>query len=85
MEALLLEFGSDGDPSAMLELAEEFVEDPHCQLVLTGSDQEGAVLITIWGTEMVGEVEAGLQDLAVQGVRLRRLTLVDPRDPVGMS
>lgn len=85
MEALLLEFGGDGAPEWMADLAEELVEDPHCRLVLLGSDPQGVVLVTIWETEMVGEVEAGLADLAVDGVRLRRLTVVDPRNPVEMS
>ena len=84
MEALLLELGEGGFPSWVSELADEFVEDPHCQLVLVGSDAQGAVLITIWETEMVGEVEAGLADLTGDGVRLRRLTVVDPRNPSGM-
>jgi hypothetical protein len=85
VEALLIEFGGDGTPEWMLELADELVEDPHCRLVLLGSDPHGVVLVTIWGTDMVGEVEAGLAALAVDGVRLRRLTLVDPRDPAGPS
>jgi len=63
----------------------ELVEDPHCHLILMGSDPQGVVLITIWEAEMVGEVEAGLASLAVDGVRLRRMSVVDPRNPVGLS
>jgi len=69
----------------MIELADEFVEDPHCRLVLMGSDPEGVVLVTIWEAELVDEVKAGLASLTVDGVRLRRLAVVDPLDPVGMS
>lgn len=85
MEALLIEYGGDSSPEWLTELAEELVEDPQCHLILMGSDPDGVVLITIWETEMVGEVEAGLADLAVDGVRLRRMTVVDPRNPVGLS
>jgi hypothetical protein len=84
MEALLLEFGGESASRRMVELAEELVEDPYCRLVLMGSDKNGAVLVTIWDAEMVGEVEAGLADLAADGVRLRRLTLVDPSNPAGL-
>lgn len=84
MEALLLEFGEASPPAWVAELADEFVEDPRCQLVLLGSDTQGVVLITIWETDMVGEVEDGLADLTGDGVRLRRLTVVDPRNPSGM-
>jgi hypothetical protein len=85
MEALLLEFGGESPPEWMVALADELVEDPHCRLVLMGSDPEGVVLVTIWEEDMVGEVEAGLAGLAVDGVRLRRLTVADPRNPAGMS
>ncbi|MDH3261061.1 MAG: hypothetical protein OEM81_05640 [Acidimicrobiia bacterium] len=85
MEALLLEVGGDRVPEWMIELADEFVEDPHCRLVLMGSDPEGVVLVTIWEAELVDEVKAGLASLTVDGVRLRRLAVVDPLDPVGMS
>jgi len=85
MEALLLEFSGDRVPGWMAELADEFIEDPHCRLVLMGSDQEGVLLVTIWEAEMLGEVQAGLSDFAVEGVRLRRLAVVDPRDPAEMS
>ena len=81
MEGLLFEFGEES--VSMMELADEFVEDPYCRLVLMGSDAQGAVLVTIWETEMVGEVEAGLAGLAAEGVRLRRLTVADARNPGG--
>ena len=84
MEALLLEFGGEGASEWMIELADELVEDPHCRLVLMGSDQRGAVLVTIWEAEMVDEVEAGLAGLVADGVRLRRLSVVDPRNPAGL-
>lgn len=85
MEALLIESVERGSPEWMEDLAEELVEDPHCHLILMGSDPHGVVLITIWEAEMVGEVEAGLASLAVDGVRLRRMSVVDPRNPVGLS
>ena len=85
MEALLLEFGGDTAPQWMVELADELVEDPRCRLVLMGSDQRGVVLITIWDAEMIGEVEAGLAGLADDGVRIRRLSLVDPGNPAGLT
>ena len=85
MEALLLEFGGDSTPEWMVEMADELVEDPHCRLVMMGSDQDGVLMITIWEEEMIGEVESGLAGLAADGVRLRRLTLVDPRNPAGPS
>ena len=80
----MIEFAGDDPPGWMAELAEELVEDPQCHLLLMGSDPQGVVLITIWESEMVDEVEAGLADLAVDGVRLRRMTVVDPRNPVGL-
>ena len=85
MEALLLEFGGEGTSEWMIELADELVEDPQCRLVLMGSDQRGAVLVTIWEADMIGEVEAGLAGLVADGVRLRRLSVVDPRNPAGLS
>ncbi len=85
MEALLLEFGGEGTSEWMIELADELVEDPHCRLVLMGSDQRGVVLVTIWEADMIGEVEAGLAGLVADGVRLRRLSVVDPRNPAGLS
>ncbi|MGZ8753763.1 MAG: hypothetical protein ACXW15_01100 [Acidimicrobiia bacterium] len=84
MEALLFEFGEEGGSGWMAELADALVEDPHCLLVLMGSDQRGVVLVTIWDAEMIGEVEAGLADLVANGVRLRRLSMVDPRNPAGL-
>ncbi len=80
----MLEFGGEHVPQWVVELADEFVEDPYCRLVLLGSDTEGVALVTIWETEMVGAVEAGLAGLVADGVRLRRFTVVDPRDPGGM-
>lgn len=85
MEALLLESGGEGASEWLVELADELVEDPHCRLVLMGSDQRGLVLVTIWEAEMIGEVEAGLAGLVADGVRLRRLSVVDPRNPAGLS
>jgi hypothetical protein len=85
MEALLLEFGGDSAPRWMVDLAEELVEDPRCRTVLMGSDQRGVVLVTIWDAETIGEVEAGLAGFADEGVRIRRLSLVDPGNPVGLS
>lgn len=85
MEALLLELGGAAAPEWMVALADEFVEDPHCRLVLMGSDPEGVVLVTIWDEEMVGEVQTGLEAFATEGVRLRRLTVADPRNPAGIS
>jgi hypothetical protein len=85
MEALLLEFGGEGTSEWMIELADELVEDPHCRLVLMGSDPRGVVLVTIWEADMIGEVEAGLAGLVADGVRLRRLSVVDPRNPAGLS
>jgi hypothetical protein len=85
MEAILIEFDGDSAPEWMVELADEVVEDPRCRLVLMGSDQNGVVLVTIWDSEMIGEVEAGLSGLGADGARLRRLTLVDPGNPAGTS
>ena len=85
MEAILLEFGGDSVPEWMAELADELVEDPRCRLVLMGSDQDGVVLVTIWDAEMIADVEAGLSGLGADGLRVRRLTLVDPNNPGGTS
>jgi len=84
MQALLLEHEGETVPRWMAELADEFVEDPHCRLVLLGSDAVGVALITIWETVMVGEVEAGLVGLVADGARLRRLKVFDPRNPDGL-
>ena len=84
MDALLIEFDGDGPPGWMGGLAEELVEDPRCHLRLMGSDSHGVVLITIWEPEIVDEVEVGLAELAVDGVRLRRMSVTDPRNPVGL-
>lgn len=85
MEAILLESDGESVPDWMVGLADELVEDPRCRLVLMGSDQNGVVLVTIWDAEMVGEVAAGLSERTADGVRLRRLALVDPSNPAGMA
>jgi hypothetical protein len=84
MQALLLEYPGETVPTWLAELADEFVEDPQCRLVLLGSDSSGVALITIWETDMVGEVEAGLVSLVADGARLRRLKVFDPRNPDGL-
>jgi len=68
-----------------VQLADELVEDPQCRLVLAGVDPGGLVLVTIWETRMVGEVGVGPASFAMDGVRFRLLTVVDPRNPAGMS
>lgn len=84
MEALIIEHPGWEAPDWLVELADELVEDPQCGLVLLGSDADGVVLVTIWDAEMASEVEAGLRELTESGVRLRRLTMVDPRTPGGL-
>jgi hypothetical protein len=84
MEALVFTFEGEDAPQWMPELAEEFVEDPHCRLVLLGTDSEGTLLITIWEPEVAAEVEAGVVGMAVGGIRLRRMRVIDPRNPSGL-
>lgn len=84
MEALVFTFVGEHSPPWMPELAEEFVEDPHCRLVLLGTDSEGTLLITIWEPDMAAEVEQGVAALDLEGVHIRRVKMLDPRDPSGL-
>jgi hypothetical protein len=84
MEALVFTFAGEGAPPWMPELADEFIEDPHCRLVLLGTDPEDKLLITIWESEMAVEVEQGLAEFVGEGVRLRRMKVIDPRNPTGL-
>ncbi len=67
----------DEDPDSLLVLADEVAEDARCTGALVGVDDEGAILVTIWDSGAVGEVEEGFR--AVYGDRVRRMQLVDPR------
>lgn len=81
MEALILEQPSAESTGWLAELADDFLEDPECRLVLMGWDDEGAVLITIWEPEMVSDIEAGLRGILEGGARLRRVPVLDARNP----
>lgn len=81
MEALILEQPGGGASPWLTELADEFLEDPECRLVLMGADADGSVLITIWEPEMAADVEAGLRGLLEGATRLRRMEVLDPRRP----
>lgn len=82
MDALVVT--SDGASASpwMRGLTEEFVEDPYCRLVLV--DPEATILVTIWESDMAAEVERGLAEQGLEGARLRRMKVVDPRNPTGM-
>ncbi len=82
MEALILEQAGEKPAPWLTELSDEFLEDPECRLVLMGSDDEGALLITIWEPETVSAVETGLRGILESGARLRRLSVLDPGNPV---
>ena len=67
MQAIVCEGRSD----ELLQLADEFVEDPGCILMVSGADDNGIVLFTIWQEGIAAEVAAGLIDHpAVDVVRL---------------
>lgn len=70
MEAVVCESRSDG----LLVLADEFVEDPGCVLMVAGADDNGLLLFTIWQDGLADEVAAGLADHAeVDVVRVLRI------------
>ncbi len=81
MEALIVEQPGGAPGRWLADLADEFVEDPECRLVMLGSDADGSVLITIWEPEMVSDVETGVRGLLEGAARLRRLSVVDARAP----
>jgi hypothetical protein len=82
MDALVVT--SDGESASpwMRGLTEEFIEDPYCRLVLV--DSKATMLVTIWESDMAAEVEQGLAGQGFEGVRLRRMKVIDPRNPTGM-
>ena len=45
-----------------MALADEFVEDPGCMLVVAGADDNGLVLFSIWTDGLAEEVASGLAD-----------------------
>lgn len=66
VEAVVCEGRSEG----LLELADEFVEDPGCLLMIAGADDDGIVLFTVWQDGLAQEVAAGLvEQPAVDVVR----------------
>jgi hypothetical protein len=58
MQAVVCEGRSDG----LVALADEFMEDPRCLLVVAGADDSGVVVVTLWEDELGDEVAAGLSD-----------------------
>ena len=60
--------------AALVELADEMMEDPHCQVVLPAADEQGAVVVSLWADSVAPDIERGLQD---SGWTTRRLTLLE--------
>lgn len=56
MQAVVCEARAEG----LLELADEFVEDPGCVMMVAGADDSGLVLFTIWQEGLAEEVADGL-------------------------
>lgn len=55
----------------ILGLANEFVEDPGCVMMVAGADDDGVLLFTIWHDGLADEVAQGLaQHPAVDVVRV---------------
>jgi len=43
-------------------LADEFVEDPGCVMMVAGADDDGVLLFTIWQDDLATEVARGLAE-----------------------
>jgi hypothetical protein len=56
MQAVVCEARAGG----LLELADEFVEDPGCVMMVAGADDNGLMLFTLWQDGLAEEVADGL-------------------------
>ena len=66
--------GESGIPTDLVALVDEMQEDPHCRATLLGTDEEGAVLVTVWDESVAYEVATALVSEHPQ-LRVRRLAL----------
>lgn len=57
----------------LIELADEMMEDPQCDLVIPGVDSDGAMVVSVWPEAVVDEVERGLRS---DGWATRRLRMI---------
>jgi hypothetical protein len=60
--------------SALVELADEMMEDPHCRVVLPAAADEGAIVVSLWADDVAPDIEIGLQEA---GWRTRRYSLIE--------
>ncbi len=78
MEAVVLQVPAEAAPGWLPELADEMLEDARCHLVVLGADDGGAMLVTIWDSEVADEVATSLRAQAGDGAIVRKLALVTP-------
>lgn len=60
--------------AALVELADEMMEDPRCQIVIPAGHGGNAIVVSVWPDGIADEVEAGLVD---DGWATRRLQILD--------
>ncbi len=77
MRALLVESPADLPADWLRELADDFIEDPQCRVVLFGGDESGAVLFSTWAQSLADEVADGLRTTIPAGATIRLLALAD--------
>lgn len=79
MESLITEFPHDDVPAWLEEMADEFTEDPFCHSVMVGADEESVMMITMWDSAVVQEVEESLRSMVLASGSVRRLYLSVPQ------
>jgi len=77
MESLIVEFDRSAVPAWIEEMVDEFTEDPHCRMVVVGADEAGVVMISMWPSRVVGDVEAAMRNMAPEAL-FRRLLMSVP-------
>jgi hypothetical protein len=73
VEILLITAVGAAETARLVELADEMMEDPQCDLVMPGVDTAGGVVLSVWPASVIDEVEQGLR---TDGWQLRRLRMI---------
>lgn len=60
--------------AALVELADEMMEDPQCQVVIPAVDGDTAMVVSVWPDAMAPAVHTGLSE---SGWDARRFTILE--------
>ncbi len=74
MQLIVITVEDSSRVGALVELADEMMEDPQCQIVIPAVDGDSAMVVSVWPDAMAPDVESGLTD---SGWETRRFTILD--------